>query len=122
MVFLTVKTGSTSNPFDFQSDIPELVSTFSIAAGVDLIMALALVWYLHRGATRFDSTNFMATRIIQYTVATGLTSRFMSVGCVIFFFLKPEMFLFMSFHFSLGHMYTNALLAKYSLHTIILES
>ncbi|KAJ7348314.1 hypothetical protein DFH08DRAFT_808051 [Mycena albidolilacea] len=100
MVFRMVKTGSTSNPFNFQNDIPELVLTFSIVAGGLILMhsKWTSLWHL-------PWTNFVVARIIQYTVAMGLTS---SVGAGTG--LRREHY--QSFHFSLGHMYTNALFTK----------
>ncbi|KAF7354088.1 ANK-REP-REGION domain-containing protein [Mycena venus] len=109
--YLTVNTLSSEDPNAYQHDTAEIVSMFSIGAITDLVIALALVWYLQRGATGFDSTNFVVTRIIQYTVATGLCSSLLAVACVIANVVKPQSFVFMALHFSLGRMYTNALLA-----------
>ncbi|KAJ7815367.1 hypothetical protein B0H14DRAFT_3476231 [Mycena olivaceomarginata] len=78
--YLTVKTLSSADPRDYQHDTAEIISMFSIGAATDLCIALTLVWYLQRGATGFDSTNFVVTRIIQYTVATGLSSRYFTVA------------------------------------------
>ncbi|KAJ7088465.1 hypothetical protein B0H15DRAFT_780761, partial [Mycena belliarum] len=78
----------------------EVVAMFSIGAGVDMIIAILLCWYLMQGRTPFEQTNFVLTRIIQYTIATGLATSLLSLGCVA-----------AGMHFSLGRMYTNALLA-----------
>jgi len=109
--YLTVNTLSSPNPNAYQNDTAEIVSMFSIGAATDLCIALTLVWYLQRGATGFDRTSFVVTRIIQYTVATGLSSSLLAVACVIANVVKPQSFVFMALHFSLGRMYTNALLA-----------
>ncbi|KAJ6603383.1 hypothetical protein DFH09DRAFT_1124292 [Mycena vulgaris] len=109
--FLTVGTAIDPNPFGYKKDSGEIVSMFSIGAATDLCIALTLVYYLQTGKTAFDRTNFVITRMIQYTVATGLASSILAVGCVIANVLRPDAFIFMALHFSLGRMYTNALLA-----------
>ncbi|KAJ7235739.1 hypothetical protein B0H12DRAFT_1238686 [Mycena haematopus] len=93
--YLTTQTLSSPQPSAYQHDTAEIVSMFSIGAATDLSIALALVWYLQKGATGFDSTNFVVTRIIQYTVATGLASSVLAFACVIAYVLKPQSFIFM---------------------------
>ncbi|KAJ7483851.1 hypothetical protein B0H11DRAFT_2231996 [Mycena galericulata] len=75
--------------------------------GVDMVIAMILVWYLIQGRTTFEKTNFVLTRIIQYTVTTGLATSMLALGCV----AAPDGFVFIAMHFSLGRMYTKALLA-----------
>ncbi|KAJ7785329.1 hypothetical protein DFH07DRAFT_935083 [Mycena maculata] len=89
----------------------EVVTMFSLGAGVDLSIALLLVWYLKQGMSSFEKTNFVLTRVIQYTVATGLATSLLALGCVAAYVAKPRGFIFIAMHFSLGRMYTNALLA-----------
>ncbi|KAF7358818.1 ANK-REP-REGION domain-containing protein [Mycena sanguinolenta] len=109
--FMAVQLLANPSPSTYQGDTAEIVSMFSIRAATDLCLALTLVWYLHRGKTGFDRTNFVITRIIQYTVATGLVSSIFALACAIADFLKPKSLIFSALHFSLGRMYTNALLA-----------
>jgi len=89
----------------------EIITMFSLGAGVDMVIAFLLVWYLHQGRTGSEKTNFVLTRIIQYTVATGLATSLLALGCVAAYIIKPDGFIFIAMHFSLGRMYTNALLA-----------
>ncbi|KAF7358819.1 ANK-REP-REGION domain-containing protein [Mycena sanguinolenta] len=109
--FLAVQMLEEPRPMTYQEDTPEIVSMFSIRAATDLCLALTLVWYLYRGIIGFDRTNFVITRIIQYTVATGLATSILALACVFAEVLNPQSFTFMALHFSLGRMYTNALLA-----------
>ncbi|KAJ7235737.1 hypothetical protein B0H12DRAFT_1238684 [Mycena haematopus] len=93
--YLTVQTLTNPNPSAYQNDTGEIVSMFSIGAATDLCIALTLVWYLQRGATGFDRTNFVVTRIIQYTIATGLASSILAGACVIA--VRPFMCFFWHF-------------------------
>ncbi|KAJ6566502.1 hypothetical protein B0H19DRAFT_1257710 [Mycena capillaripes] len=87
----------------------EIITMFSLGAGVDMVIAFLLVWYLYQGRTSFENTNFVLTRIIQYTVATGLATSLLALGCVAAYLINPSGFVFIAMHFSLGRMYTNAL-------------
>ncbi|KAJ7452641.1 hypothetical protein FB451DRAFT_695080 [Mycena latifolia] len=89
----------------------EVIAMFSIGAAVDLFIAILLCWYLQQGRSPFERTNFMLARVIQYTVATGLATSLLAIGCIAAYLIKPNSFIFIGMHFSLGRMYTNALLA-----------
>ncbi|KAJ6571260.1 hypothetical protein B0H19DRAFT_1255248 [Mycena capillaripes] len=124
---ITIQISSNKSVASFSSIRQEVVSLFSLGAGVDIVIAGLLVWYLQQGKTKFEKTNFVLTRIIQCTVATGLATSLFALGCVaaismlkmgesalnnpLKYLLKPHSFVFIGMHFSLGRMYTNALLA-----------
>jgi len=110
-IAMTIQTSRNKSVAVFSSVGQEIITMFSLGAGVDMVIALLLVWYLQQGRTSFESTNFVLTRIIQYTVATGLATSLLALGCVAAYMLKPDGFVFIAMHFSLGRMYTNALLA-----------
>ncbi|KAJ7202984.1 hypothetical protein B0H12DRAFT_489181 [Mycena haematopus] len=95
----------------FSSLTGEVVATLGLSATVDLAIAAILVWYLQQGKTSFDRTSFVVARVVQYTVATGLATSLLAVGCLIVYLATPNTFIFIALHFSLGRMYTNALLA-----------
>ncbi|KAJ7443861.1 hypothetical protein FB451DRAFT_1568576 [Mycena latifolia] len=88
------------------SEVVALTSTI-----VDVAIAVIMVWYLRAGETSFNRTTFIIARVIQYTVATGLATSALAVGCLIAYLARPHTFIFIAMHFSLGRMYTNALLA-----------
>ncbi|KAJ7302289.1 hypothetical protein DFH08DRAFT_75643 [Mycena albidolilacea] len=89
----------------------EVISVFAVGAAVDLAIAAILCWYLARELTIFDRMNNLVARLIQYTVATGLITSLLALGCLIAYVAAPDGLIFMAMHFSLGRMYTNALLA-----------
>ncbi|KAJ7438385.1 hypothetical protein B0H11DRAFT_2358579 [Mycena galericulata] len=89
----------------------EILAVFSLGAATDLFLAILLVRYLHLSRTSFERTNFVLNRIIQYTVATGLATSLLALGCVAAYLISRDGFVFIAMHFSLGRMYTNALLA-----------
>ncbi|KAJ6467877.1 hypothetical protein C8R45DRAFT_1019325 [Mycena sanguinolenta] len=89
----------------------EVISVFAVGAAADLSIAAILCWYLRRELTEFDRINSLVGRLIQYTVATGLVTSLLALGCLISYVAAPNGLIFMAMHFSLGRMYTNALLA-----------
>ncbi|KAF8187641.1 hypothetical protein K438DRAFT_1972780 [Mycena galopus ATCC 62051] len=104
----------------------EVVAVFSVGGAVDMAIALVLVFYLQQGKTHFDRTNFVVARMVNYTVATGLATSILAVACLIAYLAAPHTFIFIvghlpptylppahrqAMHFSLGRLYTNALLA-----------
>ncbi|KAJ6497962.1 hypothetical protein C8R47DRAFT_1112345 [Mycena vitilis] len=95
----------------FASVTGELVTTFGLGAAVDLVMAMILVWYLQQGKTGFDRTSFVLSRVIQYTVSTGLATSSVAVAALVAYLARPNDFIFIAIHFSMGRLYTNALLA-----------
>ncbi|KAJ7842950.1 hypothetical protein B0H14DRAFT_2695825 [Mycena olivaceomarginata] len=109
--FLSIQNTINPDPTSYIHDKKEAISMFTIGAATDFCIAVSMVYYLQRGKAGFDTTNFILTRLIQYTVATGLASSLLAVACVIADFLKPKSYIFIAMHFSLGRMYTNALLA-----------
>ncbi|KAF7368364.1 ANK-REP-REGION domain-containing protein [Mycena venus] len=89
----------------------EVISVFAVGATIDLAIAAILCFYLRRELTMFDRINSLVARLIQYTVATGLVTSLLALGCLISYVAAPDTLIFMAMHFSLGRMYTNALLA-----------
>ncbi|KAF8169573.1 hypothetical protein K438DRAFT_1983179 [Mycena galopus ATCC 62051] len=104
----------------------EVVAVFSVGGAADMAIALVLVFYLQQGKTHFDRTNFVVARMVNFTVATGLATSILAVACLTAYLAAPHTFIFIvghlpptylppahrqAMHFSLGRLYTNALLA-----------
>ncbi|KAJ7662594.1 hypothetical protein DFH06DRAFT_355701 [Mycena polygramma] len=89
----------------------EVIGVFAVGAAADIMIAVILVWYLQRELTVFDRINSLVARLIQYTIATGLITSLLALGCLIAYVASPHSLIFLAMHFSLGRMYTNALLA-----------
>lgn len=110
-VAMSVQISSVPLVTSFGNFTPEVIAVFSIGAAVDLLMAVILAYYLRRGQSGFDKTKSLVSRIIRYTVATGLATSMLAIACLVAYLLRPNTFIFIAMHFSLGRMYTNALIA-----------
>ncbi|TFK39374.1 hypothetical protein BDQ12DRAFT_53551 [Crucibulum laeve] len=106
----------------FNSFTPGVIAVFSISAGFDLILAGLLCFYLRNSTGNFDRMNTLVSRVIQYTVATGLLTSIVAVACLVAYLIRPTSFIFIAIHFSLGRMYTNALLATLNARQKLKES
>ncbi|KAJ7088037.1 hypothetical protein B0H15DRAFT_842123 [Mycena belliarum] len=89
----------------------EVIGVFAVGAAVDLAIAIILCFYLQREPVTFGRTHFVVARVIAYTVATGLATSFVALACLVVYLVLPKTLIFLAIHFSLGRMYSNALLA-----------
>ncbi|KAJ7253622.1 hypothetical protein C8J57DRAFT_1348636, partial [Mycena rebaudengoi] len=89
------------------------IVVFSIGALGDTAIAALLVFYLRTGEwkSNYKSTTSVINRVIQYTVGTGASTSLVAVAIVVAHEVAPDGFIHIAIHFSLGRMYTNALLA-----------
>ncbi|KAJ7195329.1 hypothetical protein GGX14DRAFT_677086 [Mycena pura] len=110
-VWLTVRLTEDRNVAVFQAIGPIAIPMFTIGAGVDVAIAILMVYYLQQGRTGFARTDFVVTKIIHYAVSTSVATSLLALGSVIAYAVNPNHFAYIAMHFSLGRMYTNALLA-----------
>ncbi|KAJ7347615.1 hypothetical protein DFH08DRAFT_868337 [Mycena albidolilacea] len=89
----------------------ESIAVFSTGGANDLAIALVLCWYMQRRKSEFDRTKFVLTRIIRFTVSTGLVTSLLALGTLAAYVGSPDTFIWLAMYVSLGRMYTNALLA-----------
>ncbi|KAJ7347626.1 hypothetical protein DFH08DRAFT_1080498 [Mycena albidolilacea] len=87
------------------------IAVFSTGGANDLAIALVLCWYMQRRKSEFDRTKFVLTRIIRFTVSTGLVTSLLALGTLAAYVGSPDTFIWLAMYVSLGRMYTNALLA-----------
>ncbi|KAF8188545.1 hypothetical protein K438DRAFT_1972247 [Mycena galopus ATCC 62051] len=72
------------------------LATFALGAVVDIGVALTMVYYLYLSKTQFTSTNSIITRVMHFTVVTGLATSLLAVGCIIAYVAAPGTFVFMT--------------------------
>ncbi|KAJ7175092.1 hypothetical protein C8R43DRAFT_1119109 [Mycena crocata] len=89
----------------------EVVAMLALGAGADVTIALLLVWYLQQASVPMRRTTFVAARVIQYTVVTSVSTSLVALASVIANIIKPNSFIPLAVHLSLGRLYTNSLLA-----------
>ncbi|TFK75537.1 hypothetical protein BDN72DRAFT_831801, partial [Pluteus cervinus] len=110
-LFITVKILQDLSVATFYRYRYESIPQFIIGAAADIGIAAILVFYLDRGKGELQSTNNVISKLLRNAVATGTVTSVLAVACTITYLAKPQTLIFVSMHFSMGRMYTNALLA-----------
>jgi len=87
------------------------ISVNALAAAGDVIIAAILCWMLQHSRTGFKTSDTMITRLIAFTVNTGLLTSLCAIASLITITALPNAFVYILFYFSIGRFYCNSLLA-----------
>jgi hypothetical protein len=82
-----------------------------MAAVLDLLLAVTLCYLLHKSRTGFKTTDTTISRVMLFTVNTGLMTSICATVTVITFLEFPKALIYVAFYFLGGRLYTNSLLA-----------
>ncbi|KAJ7220351.1 hypothetical protein GGX14DRAFT_541080 [Mycena pura] len=124
-IWTTISLGLDNNAADFDSIERRTIPMFAVAAAVDLVIAILLVYYLQKGKTSLKfvfflgvrladcdfRTKFVVTKIIQYTVSTSLATSLLALASAAACAINPKSFAYIGMQFSVGRIQTSALLA-----------
>ncbi|TCD66512.1 hypothetical protein EIP91_001288 [Steccherinum ochraceum] len=83
----------------------------SSATAVDIMIAGALIYYLHRSRTGFSSMDAIIDSITLYTVENGLLTSVTTLVSLICWVSMPHNLIFLGLHFAISKLYANAFLA-----------
>ncbi|KAF7346940.1 ANK-REP-REGION domain-containing protein [Mycena venus] len=95
-ILTIVMTGQTVQSNTIGKDTGEIIAVFSLGAAADLSIAGILCWYLQREMTVFDRINSLLSRIIQFTLATGLATSLLALGCLVAYVVSPKSLIFVA--------------------------
>ncbi|PFH50381.1 hypothetical protein AMATHDRAFT_61218 [Amanita thiersii Skay4041] len=90
---------------------------FGMTAFVDATIALCMSILLHvkvSGEDIWNSTNNVVTKIIRYSVCTGLATSLVSIIYIILYAARPSTLYYLGIEFSITRLYTNSILAMYN--------
>ncbi|KIK54003.1 hypothetical protein GYMLUDRAFT_178129, partial [Collybiopsis luxurians FD-317 M1] len=110
-ILVTVQIMQNRSVAEFGRRKGEIIAVFISGALADVAITSILCFYVRRNRSGFKKTDSLITLIVRYTVSTGLITSILGVLTLVAYFASPESFIFIAMHFSLGRMYTNALLA-----------
>ncbi|KAJ7755645.1 hypothetical protein DFH07DRAFT_484996 [Mycena maculata] len=82
-----------------------------LGAVADLVIALILVFYLRRSRTGFKKSDHMITKLIFFSVSTGLLTCVCAIASLVSILLWGQTLIYVAFYFSLGRLYFNSVLA-----------
>jgi len=86
-------------------------SAFGSAAAVDSILAATTIYYLRRSRGEFEATNSRISKLVFWTLSTGVITSVCSLAALISYALFPHKFYFLAIEFLLTKLYMNSLLA-----------
>jgi len=90
-----------------------------IGVTTDLFIAVTLCTLLHLSRTGFKKSDAMITKLIIFTVNTGLITSFCALGSLISVVTSPNTYIHIGWFFCLSRLYTNCLLATLNARGII---
>ncbi|KAF8165087.1 hypothetical protein B0H34DRAFT_222439 [Crassisporium funariophilum] len=82
-----------------------------LAVVADILIAAALFFFLHRSRTGFKKSDTMISRLIMFTVSTGLLTSVCAVASLVSILVWGQTLIYVAFYFSLGRLYSNSVLA-----------
>ncbi|KAJ7306900.1 hypothetical protein DFH08DRAFT_793045 [Mycena albidolilacea] len=86
-------------------------SSFAATTLIDIIISIAMCYYLRKGVTEESPLNSRIARIIQYTLSCGVFTSAGSVACLFAFFLMPNNLVFFALGYLLTRLYVNSFMA-----------
>ncbi|KAJ3734439.1 hypothetical protein DFJ43DRAFT_1062714 [Lentinula guzmanii] len=82
-----------------------------LGAVADVMIAAGLFYFLHRSRTGFKKSDTMISKLIMFTVSTGLLTSICAVASLLSILIWGKTLIYVAFYFSLGRLYSNSLLA-----------
>ncbi|KAJ3489763.1 hypothetical protein NLI96_g1912 [Meripilus lineatus] len=83
----------------------------SMASAVDVLIAVAICWFLNSSRTGFSSMDGIIDSITLYTVENGMLTCLTTLISLICWVTMPHNLVFLGLHFAISKLYANAFLA-----------
>jgi len=90
---------------------PLSMSVNAVAAAGDVLIAAFLCTLLQQSRTGFRKSDTMISKLILFSINTGLLTSVCAVMSLISITVWPNTFIYIAFYFCLGRLYCNSLLA-----------
>ncbi|KAF5393735.1 hypothetical protein D9757_000328 [Collybiopsis confluens] len=82
-----------------------------LGAVADVAIAAGLFYFLQRSRTGFKKSDTMISKLIMFSVSTGLLTSVCAVASLLSILIWGKTLIYVAFYFSLGRLYSNSLLA-----------
>ncbi|KAF7331775.1 hypothetical protein MKEN_00057400 [Mycena kentingensis (nom. inval.)] len=92
-----------------------------LGAGGDFVIAMFLVFYLRRSRTGFRKSDSMISKLIIFSVSTGLLTSVCAIASLVSILVLGSSLVYVAFYFSLGRLYFNSVLATLNARKDILD-
>ncbi|KAJ3933561.1 MAG: hypothetical protein NXY57DRAFT_1037504 [Lentinula lateritia] len=98
------------------------VAVNALAVASDLLIAGTLTFMFQHCKTGFKRSDTMLNKLIFLVINTGAVTSLCAVASLVSILAAPNSFIYISFFFSMGRLYTNALLMSLNARGIISEA
>jgi len=109
------------NPIDSKGDKFRIETGLSSDIACDLVITVAMVYYLQKSRTGFKSTNMMINMLITYMIRTCLLTTLCTLSSLITFLVFPDALIYAAFYFIACRLYANSLLSTLNARESILN-
>ncbi|KAF9471997.1 hypothetical protein BDN70DRAFT_515464 [Pholiota conissans] len=89
-----------------------LYASFATAVVADTLVAVSLCTLLIQSRTGFRRTDSIVTKLMAFSINTGLLTSIAAIACFVTYAIWPQRFIFMGIYFALSKLYVNSLLAS----------
>ncbi|KAF8968560.1 hypothetical protein BDZ97DRAFT_1727027 [Flammula alnicola] len=89
-----------------------LYASFGAAVVADTTIAVSLCTLLIRSRTGFKETDSIVTKLMAFSINTGLLTSIAAIACFVTYAIWPQRFIFLGIYFALSKLYVNSLLAS----------
>ncbi|KAF8873179.1 hypothetical protein CPB84DRAFT_648890 [Gymnopilus junonius] len=88
-----------------------IYASFASATAIDIVIAIAICFYLGRSRSSFSGTTYRIIKIMQYVLVSGFLTSACSLSALITFAVMPTTLIFLGIEFLLTKLYINSYLA-----------
>ncbi|KAF9529941.1 hypothetical protein CPB83DRAFT_851860 [Crepidotus variabilis] len=81
------------------------------STAIDFVIALAMCYYLRKSKGSMAKLNSRISRIMQYSISSGLVTSAFSLTSMFAYILLPNTFLFLALHFMVTKLYVGSFMA-----------
>ncbi|KAJ7348455.1 hypothetical protein DFH08DRAFT_866007 [Mycena albidolilacea] len=98
---------------------PLAISINALSTSADVVITATLCYMLHKSRAQSLADESFLSRLILFTINTGLMTSLCAVAALISIVFSPNTLIYASFYFCVGRLYTNALLASLNARSVI---
>ncbi|PPQ81431.1 hypothetical protein CVT26_007479 [Gymnopilus dilepis] len=88
-----------------------IYASFASATAIDIILAIAMCYYLGKSRSSFSGTTYRIVKVMQYVLVSGFLTSACSLSALITFATMPTTLIFLGIEFLLTKLYINSYLA-----------
>ncbi|KAF7375368.1 hypothetical protein MSAN_00424300 [Mycena sanguinolenta] len=110
-IVLSYETYSVSNWTQISDIAWAVESSFAASTSIDIIISMAMCYYLWRSKGPESRLNSRISTLMQYTLSSGVFTSACSCSCLLTFIFRPNSLAFLALSYILTRLYMNSFMA-----------